>query len=142
MSESTPAPAGAPPPEVVAAVEKEHARRDEQIAKRLRQSWGGDDSGVHRGMAAVELTRTRLGITDEAVADFEHWVGPEVATEMARSIGESLSIIDPETTPAEARERMRELRSDQDFLAKLTAGDVRSIKLWDAFNSLAAFAGR
>lgn len=124
------------------AQDRAEAKRNEQIARRLRESWGGDESGFQRGLVAVELTQTRLGLTPEQVADAERLMGVEGATDLARRTGEALALIDPDTTPAEARERMDELMSDPGFLARMKDGDRRAVKTWDALNTIAAFGAR
>lgn len=121
---------------------RQQAERDGQVEKNLRAQWGGDESGFRRAQAAIELANTRLGITSDQSAQLERLIGKEGAAELARETGEALAMIDPETTPAEAREIMRELRTDRSFLARLDAGDRRAIKEWDALNTIAAFGGR
>lgn len=124
------------------ALERDRARGDDQIAANLRESWGGDDSGVNRALAASELTHERLRVTDEQAAEAERFLGRQAAAELKAKIGESLALIDPATTPAEAREMIAELRSDPDWVARHAAGDRRARKLYDGLNWILARGGQ
>lgn len=121
-----------------AEIANEALRRDEAIAADIRERFGGDLSGVSRGLEAVSLARERLRITDDEAFELDRWMGEGNAAEYAARAGEALATIDPETTPAEARERIRELRTDRGFFELLERGDRRAHKLWDGLNLVAA----
>ncbi len=120
-------------------LEREKAAAAEKINADIRQRFGGHDSGEHRGYAAIDLARTRLGITPEAERGAVDWMGEANAAEAAAELGESLALLDEATTPAEAEQALRELRKDPDFFSRMERGDVRARRV---YRGLTAIAGR
>lgn len=124
-----------PTPEAVAAVEAAGVARAEQIDRDARSLWG---PSFDRRMAAGELAIQRLGIDAEGAAEAERLLGPIGALEFAAEAGEGLAMIDPETTPAEALERIAELVTDRAFFERMRAGDRVAHKVWNGLNLIAA----
>lgn len=123
------------------AVARDHANLAMQVERNLREQWGGDESGYQRARAAQDIARERYGVTAE---QFRRDLGMsrEGAEEHLRQMGEAAVVIEAATTPAEARERLLELRKDLEFGAKLDRGDVLARKTLSALQDVVAYGRR
>jgi hypothetical protein len=103
-------------------LEREKAAAAANDAEEWRRRCGGDDSGVYRAEAKIELANKLLPMTPEAEAEAIRTLGRVNFLEWRASDGGAAASIDPETTPAEAREMLEDLRTDPDFFARMERG--------------------